>query len=175
LRTHTRSDYNQGGQVGARWVARPPAVPKGKDIEMALLKGKSPSYRTSILLWLSVSLAGLMLGTLSIVAQNPTTPSSQVGVTRREAASEIVAQQQAEVGTNNQSSQGSLPARQRRLLLKDNLEKMKRDAGELADLTKALQEEINKANENVLALDIVAKADKIQKLAKKIKGNARGI
>jgi hypothetical protein len=52
---------------------------------------------------------------------------------------------------------------------------MKRDAGELANLTKALQEELDKANENVLALDIVAKADKIQKLAKKIKGNARGI
>ena len=141
---------------------------------MAILKGKSPFYRTSILLWLSVSLAGLTLGALCIVAQNPTSPSSQAGVTRREAAGAIVAQEQEEVPTN-QGSKGSMPERQKRLLLKDNLERMKRDAGELASLTKALQEELNKSNENVLALDIVAKADKIQKLAKKIKGNARGI
>jgi hypothetical protein len=160
--------------VGARCVAKPPAVPKGKDIEMALHKGKSPFYRTSILLWLSVSLAGLMLGTLCLVAQTGTT-SPQGGVTRREAAGAIVAQEQSEVPTDEGSSKGSLPARQKRLLLKENLERMKRDAGELADLTKALQEELNKSNENVLALDIVAKADKIQKLAKKIKGNARGI
>jgi len=68
-----------------------------------------------------------------------------------------------------------MPERQRRLLLKDHLEKMRRDAGELADLTKALQEELNKVNESVLSLDVVAKADKIQKLAKKIKASARGI
>jgi len=51
---------------------------------------------------------------------------------------------------------------------------MKRDAGELADLAKALQEELNKSNENILSLDIVDKADKIEKLAKRIKGTARG-
>ncbi len=142
---------------------------------MALHKGKSPFYRTSILLWLSVSLAGLTLGALCLVAQTGGASPTQGGVTRREAAGAIVAQEQSELPGNEGSSKGSLPARQRRLLLKDNLEKMKRDAGELADLTKALQDELNKSNENVLALDIVAKADKIQKLAKKIKGNARGI
>jgi 2C-methyl-D-erythritol 2,4-cyclodiphosphate synthase len=142
---------------------------------MTILYGKSPFYRTSILLWLSVGLAGLMLGGLPIVAQTGTTSHSQGGVTRREAAGAIAAREQSEVPTNEGSSKGSLPERQKRLLLKDNLERMKRDAGELANLTKALQEELDKANENVLALDIVAKADKIQKLAKKIKGNARGI
>jgi len=56
--------------------------------------------------------------------------------------------------------------------MKANFENMKRDAGELADLAKALEEEINKSNENILSLDIIEKADKIEKLAKRIKGNA---
>jgi len=175
LPTRKRSDHNQGGQAGARCVARTPADPKGKDIEMSRLHGKSPFYRISILLWPSAILAGLMLGALCTVAQTGGASSPSGGVTRREAADAIVAQEQSEIGTNAGSSQGSISARQKRLLLKDNLEKMKRDAGELADLTKALQDELNKSNENTLPLGVVAKADKIQKLAKKIKANARGI
>ena len=153
----------------------PPALPKGKEIEMVHLYSQLPFYRTSILLWLSVSLAGLMLGALSLVAQQGGAPSTQGGTTRREAASAITAREQSEIGTSEGSSQGSLPARQRRLLLKDNLEKMKRDAGELAALTKALQEELDKSTENMLPLGVVDKADKIQKLAKKIKASARGL
>ncbi len=76
--------------------------------------------------------------------------------------------------SNEESSQSPLSGKQKRDLLKANFEKMKRDAGELADLAKALQEELNKSNENILSLDIVDKADKIEKLAKKIKGTARG-
>jgi len=163
--------------VGAKCVTGLPAVPKGKDVGMALLYGKSPFYRKSILLWLSVGLAGLLLGGLHIAAQSTTKSSSQGGTTptRSEAAAAIVAQEQSEVTSNSGPSQDSLSRKQRRELLKENLEKMKHDAGELAELTKALQDELNKANENVLALDVVDKADKIQKLAKKIKGNARGI
>lgn len=142
---------------------------------MAYLYCKSPFYRTSILLWLSVGLAGLLLGALPAVAQTGAQQNPPGGVTRREAAEEIVSQQQEEVTGKAATPQGSMPERQRRLLLKDHLENMRRDAGELANLTKALQEELNKANENVLALDVVAKADKIQKLAKKLKASARGI
>jgi hypothetical protein len=67
-----------------------------------------------------------------------------------------------------------LSKRQKKDLLKDNFEKMKRDADELADLAKSLQDDLNKSNENVLSLRVVDKADKIEKLAKKIKGVARG-
>jgi hypothetical protein len=76
--------------------------------------------------------------------------------------------------SNGESSRSSLSEKQKRNLLKDNFEKMKRDAGELADLAKALQEDLNKSNENILSLDIIDKTDKIEKLAKKIKGTARG-
>ena len=51
---------------------------------------------------------------------------------------------------------------------------MKRDADELADLAKSLQEDLNKSNQNVFSLGVVDKADKIEKLAKRIKGTARG-
>jgi hypothetical protein len=66
------------------------------------------------------------------------------------------------------------PEKQRNDLLKANFEKMKHDAGELAELAKALQQELEKSNENILSLDIVEKAERIEKLAKRIKGTARG-
>ncbi|HTG59760.1 MAG TPA: hypothetical protein VMG63_10180 [Terriglobia bacterium] len=67
-----------------------------------------------------------------------------------------------------------LSQKQKKDLLKDNFEKMKRDADELADLAKSLQEDLNKSNQNVFSLGVVDKADKIEKLAKRIKGTARG-
>jgi hypothetical protein len=169
--------------VGASSIARPLAVLKGKDIAMTLLYGKSSFYRTSILLWLSVSLAGQMLGLRRIVAQAAAPPSSVQGSsheqgtapTRSEAAGQIVSQQNAEVESTPGSSQTTAAGRQKRDLLKANLDEMKRDAGELADLVKALQGELNKSNENILSLNIIDKTDKIQKLAKRIKGNVRGI
>ncbi len=69
---------------------------------------------------------------------------------------------------------GGLKNKQKRDLMKANYEKMKRDADELASLAKSLQEEIDKGNENVLSLHIVDKAEKIEKLAKRIKGVAKG-
>jgi hypothetical protein len=64
--------------------------------------------------------------------------------------------------------------KQKRNLLRQNFEKMKQDADELATLAKALQEELAKSNENVLSLQVVGKAEKIEKLAKRIKSTARG-
>ncbi|MGO8734620.1 MAG: hypothetical protein ACLQVM_17730 [Terriglobia bacterium] len=143
---------------------------------MTILYGKSSFYRTSILLWLSVSLAGQMLGPLRITAQTaapmPTQPGA--GETRRETAGKITSQLESDAQTGPGPSQSSASGRQKRELLKANLEKMKRDAGELADLVKALQEDLNKSNENMLPLGVVEKADSIQKVAKRIKGAARG-
>jgi len=84
-----------------------------------------------------------------------------------------LAQLQSESG-NGIENTGQITPKQRRELMKENVEKMKRDAEELATLAKALQEELEKASENVLSLQIVDKAEKIEKLAKRIKGTARG-
>jgi hypothetical protein len=143
---------------------------------MALLDRKSPFYRTPILFWLSVSLAAQLLGPLRIVAQKAqgTNPNQEAAPTRSETAAQIVSQQNAEVESTPGSSKTTAAGRQKRDVLKANLEKMKRDAGELADLVKALQEDLNKSNASMLPLGVVEKADTIQKVAKRIKGAARG-
>jgi len=64
--------------------------------------------------------------------------------------------------------------KQRKELLKQNFEKMKSEAGELVELSKSLQSDLDKSNENVLSLKVVDRAEKIEKLAKKIKETARG-
>ena len=68
----------------------------------------------------------------------------------------------------------ALKAKQKKAILKSNFEKMKRNAADLAVLAKSLQDEIDKSNENVLSLKVVEKAEKIERLARKIKEVAKG-
>ena len=139
---------------------------------MALLFCKSSFYRTAILLWLFVTLAGQMLGVPRIISATAA-PSHPRGNNSSRWSRSTSTLSPCCNPTRN-PHQSPLSEKQKRNLLKANFEKMKHDAGELADLAKALQEELNKSNENILSLDIVDKADKIEKLAKKIKGTARG-
>jgi hypothetical protein len=138
---------------------------------MVLVSFKSSFYRTAILLCLLVSFASQVpcaRGTISATtaASPPQAPPAGPGGGTPQAVH------------RGQSDEELIPSplsqKQKRDLLKANFEKMKRDAGELADLAKALQQELNKSNENILSLDIVEKADKIEKLARRIKGTARG-
>ena len=55
-----------------------------------------------------------------------------------------------------------------------NLEKTKTDAAELSALADQLRDELKKMNANVLSLEIIEKTQKVEKLAKKIKGEANG-
>lgn len=81
--------------------------------------------------------------------------------------------QQPELAPGAQG-EDQLSRKQRKGILKANFEKMKRDADELATLAKDLQTDLDKSSENVLSLQIIEKAEKIEKLAKKIKSAARG-
>jgi hypothetical protein len=164
-------DYNRFGWVGARCIASPTPVHNGKDIGMALFFSKLSHSRTAILLWLLVSLAGQLLDNPPLVFG--AAASSPSGATSA-ANGQQDGRPRLHPAQSNEESSPSLSRKQKNDLLKYNFEKMKHDAGELADLAKALQEELNKSNENILSLDIVDKADKIEKLAKKIKGSARG-
>jgi len=65
-----------------------------------------------------------------------------------------------------------LTPKQRQELLKSNFEKMKRDAEDLASMAKSLQQDLDKSSENVLSLKVLDRADKIEKLAHKIKNEA---
>jgi len=139
---------------------------------MAIPFRKSSFYWTAILLWLFVSLAGQMLDTPRSAAAATITWSAQATPRAVGAkASQGVVPGAQPIG---ESPQIPLSGKQKRDLLKANFEKMKHQAKELADLSKALQDELDKSNENVLSLDIVDKADKIEKLARRIKGTARG-
>lgn len=68
----------------------------------------------------------------------------------------------------------SISPRQREELLKDNFAKMKKDADELANLAKSLQNDVNKSNAGVMSLEVIEKAKKIEKLAKEIGKRAKG-
>jgi hypothetical protein len=67
-----------------------------------------------------------------------------------------------------------LTRKQRQDILKSKFEKMKEDAEELAALANSLQDEVDKSSQNILSLEIVDKAEKIEKLAKRIKKTAKG-
>ena len=64
--------------------------------------------------------------------------------------------------------------KRKKALLDDNFKKLKEHAQDLAEIAKALQAEIEKSNENVLSLEILKKADEAEKLARKIKNEAKG-
>lgn len=64
--------------------------------------------------------------------------------------------------------------RQKEALVKYNFKQMKKHADQLSKLAQSLQKKIDQSNENVLSLDVVRNAEKIEKLAKKIKDEAKG-
>jgi hypothetical protein len=66
-----------------------------------------------------------------------------------------------------------LRAKQQKDLRKYRFDKLKENASELAKLANSLHEELDKSNENILSLEIVDKAAKIEKLAKKIQDEAK--
>lgn len=59
-------------------------------------------------------------------------------------------------------------------LLKYNLKNMREDAAEMAKLANSIQEDLEKTTENELPLKVLAKAEQVEKLAKKIKNTAKG-
>ncbi len=132
---------------------------------------KSPFYRSTILLCLFVAVAGPWLeaprGISAIALARPLQA-------RTPPAGSTSSEQVQGLPPNLESPEIPLSDKQKREMLKANFNRMKRDAKELADLAKDLRDQLDKSNENVLSLGIVEKADKIEKLARKIKSTARG-
>ena len=67
-----------------------------------------------------------------------------------------------------------MSAKQKQSIMHSNFVKSKSDAAELASLAKELREELNKPNVNVASLEIVSRAEKIEKLAKRIRDETKG-
>ncbi len=135
-------------------------------------------FRAAILFWLSVSLAGQFLFNLPYVSAMAA--SSPSGQTIGQTMADQTANKEADKTRNFDRAQGheeatfALSDKQKRDILKSNFEKTKHDVDQLVDLTKQLQGELEKSNENVLSLGVIDKVDKIEKLAKKIKSSAQG-
>jgi len=77
--------------------------------------------------------------------------------------------------SNNPSTPpGALSSKQKRDIVQSNFDKTKSDAEQLAAMANELRDELNKTSANILSLDVIGKAEKIEKLAKKIKDEAKG-
>lgn len=62
-----------------------------------------------------------------------------------------------------------------RAVLKENQQKIKQDADRLFELASELKKQTNQTNSaDILSLDLVRKAEEIEKLARRIKNLARG-
>jgi hypothetical protein len=125
----------------------------------------------------SLSLAGGCLLVLTLlVSSGIATHASEAGAKGSPAQNPGVPQPSfpspSRFPSPSETNPAPLTPKQQRAILKANYAKMKQDADELAALAKSLQQDLDKSNENVLSLDVVEKADKIEKLAKKIKGTA---
>ena len=128
----------------------------GKDVTMI----RSPWFARQRAIILSLGLL------IAVTCLTPPPASTQTGTN--------ALQQEAERIHRNQSGtyENTAPAlsdKQKRIM-QANYEKSKHDAAELAALAKELREELNKPNVNGLSAEIVNRAEKIRKLAKKIRG-----
>jgi len=73
----------------------------------------------------------------------------------------------------NEITEPMTPA-QKQSIMRANFERSKSDAAELAALAKGLSEVLNKPNAKVLSLEVINRAEKIEKLAKKIRDETKG-
>ena len=62
-----------------------------------------------------------------------------------------------------------------RRMIKASHQELQKEVAELAERSAALQDEINKSNEDELPLDALKKAEEIEKLAKKIQGRIKNL
>ena len=150
---------------------RHPPLDAGKDIRMKNFLCKSSFCRSTILLCLFVAFAVPWLDTPRGISATALAGPLQARTPSGGASSAGSVQ---DLQATPESQPNPLSDKQKRDLLKASFDKMKRDAKELSDLAKDLQEQLDKSNENVLSLGVVDKADKIEKLARKIKSTARG-
>lgn len=57
---------------------------------------------------------------------------------------------------------------------KKRFEEVKRDSQKLLELATELNQYVDKSGENILSLDVMRKADEMEKLARQVKNNMRG-
>ena len=63
---------------------------------------------------------------------------------------------------------------QRKARLKQHTDEMKRDSAKLLELAAQLKDAVDKADDNVLSMDIIRKTEQVEKLAQKIRKSMQG-
>jgi hypothetical protein len=126
-----------------------------------------------LLMMVSAGLAGLLI-TLASTGSAQQLGRSGLGTGTQGTTEPRQQQQPQPITAPDNGVSPSLTPRQKQDLLRSNFEKMKKDTDVLLDLAKSLQKDLDGSNQNVLSLKVLDKADKIEKLAKKIKNSARG-
>ena len=112
---------------------------------------------------LLVAVSIVLLATASLwSAQNPATPKPG------EALSPSI---ESGAVKNQAALTAPMPKAEAKL---SNIEKTKSDVAELSALADQLRDEVKKMNPNVLSLDVIHKTEQVEKLARKIKGEANG-
>lgn len=148
---------------------------------MAIPCRRSLFRRVSILLPLFLTLAAHSMGNSSATGATAVSPEAfqqapVIAQPQSDPSPALPQKHHARDITEPESESSPPPSqKQRQDILKANFEKMKHDATELNTLAKSLQEQIDKSNEHILSLDIVTKAERIEKLARRIKETARGL
>lgn len=61
-----------------------------------------------------------------------------------------------------------------KLMNKERFDSLKRDTDKLLELATELKQNVDRANENTLSLDVIKKADEIDKLAKQVREKMKG-
>jgi hypothetical protein len=139
----------------------PPQVPPRLRRDAAMTPTRLPAtlcgFRVPTLVWVVAAWILLSVAPTS-VAQNPAVPNTgQVEYPPR------AANAQAAVTTPKKESLGPSTG-----------EKARADAAELSDLADQLRDELHRTDINILSLNIIQKTEAIEKLTKKIKGEADG-
>jgi len=66
------------------------------------------------------------------------------------------------------------PARWRKKAAKERVAALKKDTDTLLRLSVELKQSVDKSDENVLSLDVIKKAEEIEKLARSVKDKMKG-
>lgn len=84
--------------------------------------------------------------------------------------------QDPQFGTNREKdpTEEKMEHQREKALNKQRQLALKKDTDHLVELATQLKEYVDKSNENTLSLDVVKKADEIEKLAKSVKDKMKG-
>jgi hypothetical protein len=82
--------------------------------------------------------------------------------------------EQAPQGQSRDEHEARLEREQAKKLNKERHQELKRDTDKLLELATQLKQYVDKSNENVLSVEVVKKADEIDKLARSVRDKMRG-